>query len=141
MNRIIRAHHRMAGRVLLLAGETVFGGGGDAPTPEALAALATRSGVRFALLDATRAPYADSDGLRWLLRLRRELESACIVLRVAAAPGSRVWRNLMLLGVNLDLHESARSAWKCPWPASLLPPAARKETRCPKPRNTVCCAT
>lgn len=101
------------GRVLLVRWEGALDGSG--PAPSRVAADARHCGARFLLLDTTRASYANSDGLRWLITLRSELEKAGRRLRLAAKPQGKVWRNLTLLQLKLDVYESVGRAWKTPW--------------------------
>ena len=75
-------------------------------------------GARIVLVDTTAAPYADSEGLRWLLRLREATGAAGQCLRIVAQRGGRVWRNLMLLHSDFEVFTSARSAWESPCAAS-----------------------
>ena len=102
-------------RLLLRWGGPLDGRG---PAPALVAARSDAGAVRLVLLDMTGAPYADSDGLRWLLRLRDGLEARGKGLRIAARPGGNVWRNLGLLGADLDVFESVRAAWKAPGQAA-----------------------
>jgi anti-anti-sigma regulatory factor len=78
---------------------------------EDIASRARRSGARVVLLDLSHSPYADSDGLRWLLKLQRASDQEGFVLRIVVAKGSRVRRNLVLLGAGLDLYSDAQVAW------------------------------
>ena len=89
---------------------------GDAVEPEVIAQRAR--GARVVLVDATASPYADSEGLRWLLRLREETIAAGQCLRIAARRGGRIWRNLTLLRSDFNIFASARSAWESPCEAS-----------------------
>lgn len=68
--------------------------------------------MRGLLLDTTRASYADSDGLRWLLALKAACDAEGFPLRILARKGGRVWRNLRLLNANLALFASGRAAWR-----------------------------
>lgn len=104
---------QVSGRVLVLRWEGVLDGSG--PTPEQVFASAQRRHARFLLLDTTDVPYADSDGLRWLRRLRDVMEERGHSLRIAARPQGRVWRSLSLVQIDLDVYASARQAWKTPW--------------------------
>lgn len=88
---------------------------GRGPTPAQVAAQAYACAAHFVLLDVTDAPYADSDGLRWLLRLRDTLEAEGKCLRIAARRGGKIWRNLDLLGADFEVFESVRTAWKSPF--------------------------
>jgi len=101
------------GRVLLLHWNGVLNGTG--PAPEQVRAALTHCGARLLLLDATRAPYADSEGVRWLLRLQDHLASRGKRLRIAARPQGKVWRVLSLLQLGLELFDSVGRAWKAPW--------------------------
>ena len=101
-----------AGRVLLLRWEGALDGSG--PPPQRLAEAVRACGARFLLLDTTQVPYADSDGLRWLVRLRAELEAHGRRLRLAVRPHSKVWRSLALLHLGLEVYGSLRAAWKPP---------------------------
>ena len=107
------------GRVLLLRWENELEGPG--PTPQQIAATACCSGARFVLLDLTHAAYADSDGLRWLLLLRNELDAHAMGMRIASRPGGKVWRNLKLLEAELDVYETVALAWKAPYRNSETP--------------------
>ena len=102
---------------------------GRAAAPERIAQQAR--GARVLLVDATAAPYADSEGLRWLLRLRQLAGEAGQCLRIAARRGGRVWRNLMLLHYDFEIFASARSAWESP---CLAPEGQRVER---KPRRRI----
>jgi len=72
---------------------------------------ARNGGARTVLLDASGSPYADSGGLRWLLRLRQEVEDSGLALCTVATPHSRVWRNLALLQADLALYGDLHDAW------------------------------
>lgn len=109
--QVIKQH--ALGRVLLLRCEGELDGTG--PTPEQVVTTARQRKTRFLLIDTTRAAYADSNGLRWLIRLRTLLEAAGQPLRIAAPPQGKVWRTLLLLHLGLDVQESCVRAWKTPW--------------------------
>ena len=109
--QVIKQH--ALGRVLILRCEGELDGTG--PTPEQVVTAARQRHARFLLVDTTRAAYADTNGLRWLMRLRTLLEAAGQSLRVAAAPQGKVWRSLSLLHLGLDVYESCGRAWKTPW--------------------------
>src|SRR5262249_26463756 len=70
--------------------------------------------ARSVLLDLSGVVFANSAGLRWLLQLDGGLRAAHKPLRVLVRPGSRVERALALTGYDrvVDLHRSARSAWR-----------------------------
>lgn len=108
---------RVLGRVCLVRCDGPMGGtpsglgAGTLPDPEALTDAAARMGARTVLVDATEAPYADSDGLRWLLRLRGAASERGLAVRVAARPKGRVWRNVALLAAGFELFPSVREAW------------------------------
>jgi len=104
---------QMLGRVLVLRVSGPFDGNGAAP-PERVATRAKREGARFLLVDATGAPYIDSGGLRWLLALRQAAQAGGQRLRIAARRAGPIWRNLMLLGIPLELYGSPRRAWRAP---------------------------
>jgi len=84
---------------------------GDAPTPDDVVSFAKSRKARFLVLDTTDSPYADSDGLRWLFRLR-ELQ---MPFRIAARPGGKVWKALKIFGLDQNLYESMSGAWRTPW--------------------------
>ena len=107
------------GRVFLLRWDGPLDGSG--PAPAQVAASAVCADARFILLDLLRVPFADSDGLRWLLALTSEAAASGVGLRIAVRPGGKVRRNLALLQVGLELHESVALAWKAPLPAGRPP--------------------
>ena len=74
---------------------------------------------RSVVLDLSGAAYADSGGLRWLLRFVETLERHGAELHLVVAQQSRVARALALSGYArfLKLHSSARSAWRGALPA------------------------
>jgi anti-anti-sigma factor len=74
---------------------------------------------RSVVLDLSNAAYADSGGLRWLLRFMVTLEQHNAKLHLVVAQKSRVARTLALSGYGcfLSLHSSARSAWRGALPA------------------------
>ena len=74
---------------------------------------------RSVVLDLSGAEYADSGGLRWLLRFVEALEQHGAKLHLIVAQQSRVSRALALSGYSrfLSLHASARSAWRGSLPA------------------------
>lgn len=73
---------------------------------------ARRGGARALVLDARDSPYADSGGLRWLLKLKEAADESGLSLRTVVASGSKVRRNLALLNAGLDLYENLQSAWR-----------------------------
>jgi anti-anti-sigma regulatory factor len=101
------------GRVLILRWQSALDGCGL--TPEQVVTSALRRHARYVLIDATGAPHADSNGVRWLLRLRHELECCGKHLRIAAPPSGKVGRALGLLQLGLETFESLGGAWKAPW--------------------------
>jgi hypothetical protein len=96
-----------AGRTALLRCDAPLSGG---PDPAQLLAQIERTGARDVLLDTTRATWADSDGLRWLLSLHQILHTHGHSLRVVARENGRVWRNISLLQTDLPLFGSVRAA-------------------------------
>ncbi len=76
-----------------------------------IVARAQKGGARTVLLDATVSPYADSGGLRWLLRLKQEAENSGLSLRTVTSPGSKIERNLSLLKAGFDTYENLHTAW------------------------------
>lgn len=109
--QIIKQHS--LGRVLVLRCDGELDGTG--PTPEQVLETARQRKARFLLLDTTRADYADTNGLRWLIRLRALLEAEGLAVRVAALPRGKVRRILSLLQLGLDVHDTCGHAWKTPW--------------------------
>ncbi len=101
------------GRVLILHWNGVLDGTGL--SPEQVRVDLVQCGARLLLLDTTRAPYADSEGVRWLLRLQNHLEACGKRLRIVARPQGKVWRVLSLLQLGLEMFESVGRAWKAPW--------------------------
>jgi hypothetical protein len=99
--------HTLGRRALLLCQTPLSGG----PDPEVLLSQMEKDGTREVLLDATQSPWADSDGLRWLLALQRTLETKGRSLTVVARAEGRVWRNVVLLQAGLALYPSVRAAW------------------------------
>ena len=120
---------RDAGRVFLLCPRGPLGLPDD--SPERLVERARSRGSRAILLDMTHTPYIDSDGLRWLIRLRRAAaadESSPQLLRIVARRDGSVWRNLKLLDTGITLFASLRDAWRAPlgWPARRDAPPVNK---------------
>jgi anti-anti-sigma factor len=76
--------------------------------------LRAAAGTPTVLLDLSRSPYLDSDGLRWLLALHQRLLERGANLRLLVGAGSRVQRTLTLSGCDrcLSLYLSGRSAWR-----------------------------
>lgn len=109
--QVIKQH--ALGRVLLLRCEGELDGTG--PTPEQVVTAARQRQARFLLLDTTQAAYADTNGLRWLIRLRALLEAAGQSLRIAAPPKGKVCRSLTLLQLEMDVYETCGRAWRTPW--------------------------
>ena len=97
------------GRIVLLRWKDIMDG--DAPLPDDVTRFAHSRKAKFLLLDTTSAPYADSDGLRWLFKLREQP----IPYRIAALPGGKVWKALKVFGLDQDLFENVRGAWRTPW--------------------------
>ena len=97
------------GRIVLLRWKDIMTG--DAPIPDDVIRFALSRKARFLVLDTTSAPYADSDGLRWLFKLR----DLCIPFRIAARPGGKIWKALMMFGLTQELYSSVRDAWRTPW--------------------------
>ena len=110
---------RNAGRVFLLCPRGPLGLP-DTP-PERIVERARSEGAQAILLDMTRIPYIDSEGLRWLLRLKRAADETS-PLRIAARRNGKVWRNLKLLDTGIALFASLRDAWRAPLG---LPPSRR----------------
>jgi len=100
--------HTVGRRALLRCKAPLSGG----PDPEVVLTQIERGGAREVLLDATESPWADSDGLRWLLALQQTLETHGHSLSVAAHAEGRVWRNVVLLKAGLPLYPSVRAAWR-----------------------------
>jgi anti-anti-sigma factor len=71
---------------------------------------------RVLVLDLRGVPYADSDGIRALLRLHADLAERQVRLSVVLPDTSPLRRALHLLGFDrlLDLHQTARQAWRAP---------------------------
>ena len=102
------------GRILLVrCGQTPLDGesGSSGVGAREIIARAQKGGARTVLLDATVSPYADSGGLRWLLRLKQEAENSGLSLRTVTSPGSRIERNLSLLKAGFDIYEDLHTAW------------------------------
>ncbi|MCW3062758.1 MAG: hypothetical protein JWQ02_4579 [Capsulimonas sp.] len=98
-----------AGRVLVIRSSCAIDG--SAPSPEHITHYAAAEHARYVLLDATSAPYTDTDGLRWLLRLRDQPTP----VRIAARKGGRIWRALQMMELEFSVFDSVQHAWKTPW--------------------------
>lgn len=96
-----------AGRTALLRCNAPLSGGPDVTQ---LVTQIERTGARDVLLDTTKAGWADSDGLRWLLALKQTLQTHGHSLRVVAREDGRIWRNITLLQTDLPLFGSVRAA-------------------------------
>lgn len=86
----------------------------SAATLAGLESLFSRSLTsRLVVLDLSGVSFADSEGLRWLLRLDASLRARRQDLRVLVRQGSSLQRALSLTGYDrlVDLHHSGRSAW------------------------------
>ncbi len=103
------------GRVYLLHCDGPLGG----PEPEVLLHEAIGGGARVVIIDAMQSSYADSDGLRWLLRLGSAAAEQNVCLRLAAPEGGNIWRNVTLLRSGFLLYPSVQSAWSAPYPPNL----------------------
>lgn len=88
---------------------------GDDLSPEQVATTVKSRGTRLLLIDATQASFIDSDGLRWLQRLRDQLADTGTSLRIAARPKGKVWRTLRLFNYDKDMYDSPARAWKSEW--------------------------
>jgi anti-anti-sigma factor len=75
-----------------------------------------RLACRVLVLDLRGVSYADSDGIRALLRLHDDLAQRKVRLSVVIPDASPLRRALHLLGFDrlLDLHQTARQAWRAP---------------------------
>ncbi|MGO8670202.1 MAG: hypothetical protein ACLQVD_02375 [Capsulimonadaceae bacterium] len=100
-----------AGRVLVLRWSTAVNG--DAPAPDEIARVAATNSARFVVVDTTSAPYTDTNGIRWLMRLR-ELP---MNFRIAVRPNGRISRALKLVQFEGATVDTARRAWSEPWRA------------------------
>ena len=96
-----------AGRTALLRCNAPLSGGPDVTQ---LVTQIERTGAREVLLDTTKANWADSDGLRWLLSLHQLLQTHGHSLRIVAQENGRIWRNITLLQTDLPLFGSVRAA-------------------------------
>jgi anti-anti-sigma factor len=101
-----------AGRTGVVSVQGALQGAGVNLLAEALD-VAGRSS-RALVLDLRAVPYADSDGIRALLRLQTELSERQVRLALIVPPACAVRRALQLLGFErlLDLHQTARQAWR-----------------------------
>jgi anti-anti-sigma factor len=86
---------------------------------------------RVLVLDLRGVPYADSDGIRALLRLQADLAERQIRLSVVVPDASPLRRALHLLGFDrlLDLHQTARQAWRAPSSAARRPSSPPRPSR------------
>lgn len=101
-----------AGRTVVVLVEGALQGAGVGLLAEALN-VACRSS-RALVLDLRSVPYADSDGIRALMRLQAELAERRVSLALVVPPAGTVRRALQLLGFEplLNLHQTARQAWR-----------------------------
>lgn len=97
------------GRVVLLRWQDPLTA--EAPHPEDVVRFAAARKARLLVLDTLAAPYADSDGLRWLFKMREQP----IPYRIVARPGGKIWKALKIFGLDQDLYSSVQSAWRTPW--------------------------
>lgn len=69
---------------------------------------------RALVVDLSAVPYADSEGIRALIRLQTELDERQVRLALVVPLAGAVRRALQLLGFErlLDLHQTARQAWR-----------------------------
>lgn len=104
---------QLSGRVLLLRCDGPLNG--QALTPEQVVSTVKARGVRLLVLDTTQASFIDTDGLRWLQRLREKLAETGSSLRIAARPKGKVWRTLRLFNYDKDMYDSPARAWKSEW--------------------------
>jgi hypothetical protein len=98
-----------AGRVVVLRCSDALDGA--APPPEEIARYAARANARFVVVDTTSAPYTDSNGIRWLMRLR----DLPLQFRIAVRTNGRISRALELVKFDHPTFDSPRTAWKNPW--------------------------
>lgn len=98
--------------VLVLRWEAPLDGLGPTPREVAAHVAARASEARIVLLDLTRTPCADGDGLGWLLLLRDALQASGRQLRVAARPGGTLWHDLGCLRAELEIYGSVGMAGK-----------------------------
>lgn len=89
----------------------------DAEAERALQCLAIGdlpAECRRLIVDCRQVEYIDTQGVRWLLRLRDALAAQCVDLRLVIREGSRVERNLRLLALaNLfPIFYSPLEAWR-----------------------------
>jgi anti-sigma B factor antagonist len=68
---------------------------------------------KLVVVDLRQADYVDSSGIRALLRMQKDLESAKGELRLVVSPASRVERVIKLLQLHTHFHlfPSAAEAW------------------------------
>ena len=117
------------GRVVLLRWKDIMSG--DAPLPDDIVRYAKSRKARYLLLDTTDAPFADSDGLRWLIKLREQ----SLPIRIAARPGGKIWKALKIFGLDNEMYGTVKGAWRSPWGVYTLTPAPKSRTRA-TPRAT-----
>jgi anti-anti-sigma factor len=103
-----------AGRTGFVALQGALRGAGASALAEAFGGA--RLSCRFLVLDLRGVSYADSDGIRALLRLQDDLAQRKVTLSVVVPEASPLRRALHLLGFDrlLDLHQTARQAWRAP---------------------------
>jgi anti-anti-sigma factor len=101
-----------AGRTGVVSVQGAIEGAGVRLLAEALSSAGRAS--RALVLDLRGVPYADSDAIRALLRLQTELAERQVRLSLVLPPAGAVRRALQLLGFErlLDLHQTARQAWR-----------------------------
>ncbi|MBI3911315.1 MAG: STAS domain-containing protein [Armatimonadetes bacterium] len=75
---------------------------------------------RRLILDFRQVEYIDSQGVRWLLRLREVLATRCIDLRLVVRENSRVERALRLLAISnlFPIFRNPMDAWRHEAPAA-----------------------
>jgi anti-anti-sigma factor len=101
-----------AGRTGVVSVQGALQGAGVGLLAEALEAAGRSS--RALVVDLRAVPYADSDGIRTLMRLQTELSERQVRLSLIVPPASAVRRALHLLGFDrlFDLHQTPRQAWR-----------------------------
>jgi anti-anti-sigma factor len=107
-----KARVRRAGRTGVVTIEGALCGADVGLLAEALQGACRSS--RALVLDLRGVPYADSEGIRALVRLQSELAERQVRLALLVPPVGAIHRALQLLGFDrlLDLHQSARQAWR-----------------------------
>jgi anti-anti-sigma factor len=113
-----------AGRTGFVALQGALHGEGAESLAEVLGGA--RFSCRVLVLDLRAVPYADSDGIRALLRLQNELAERKVRLSVVVPEAGALRRALHLLGFDrlLDLHQTARQAWRARSAGSQRPACA-----------------